>query len=529
MTQSKSSSVLWWGGIRAVMLGMLLSLWINQGYGIPVGGKWMPADGAVLSIIPSTMPATCGNANGSMSIAVTGGTAPYQYSIDNGVTWQTSPDFPNLTGGLYTVDVQDAAVPANTGSVGVGIGNIAGPTAFLQPIAATCANNDGQIDVITITGTPPFQFSANNGPFGTNNLVGGLASGNQSITIKDNNGCLVTESTNVPLNNNLTLAMGPGATICQGKSSMLTLTTNATAFSWSPAASLDNPKLPQPNASPAATTTYTVAAALGVCVETGTETITILPAPTPTATATASLCYGQSVQLQGGGGVSYQWSPATYLSSTTIPDPVVQQPQKSITYSLNVTGVNGCTSVQPALTLVVVTPPPVVFAGDDTAILVGQTLPLDAVDVDNSGFTSYQWSPAIGLDNPSIRDPVATITGDITYMVMATTPAGCSATASIKILAVTVSDIVVPNAFSPNGDGRNDVFRVHAIGIKDFKYLRVFNRWGQQVFYGVSEGAGWDGTVGGNAQPMGTYVWVAMGLDFSGKVVERQGTVILVR
>ena len=120
--------------------------------------------------------------------------------------------------------------------------------------------------------------------------------------------------------------------------------------------------------------------------------------PKPTATPTASLCYGQSVQLQGGGGVSYQWSPATYLSSTTIPDPVVQQPQKSITYSLNVTGVNGCTSVQPALTLVVVTPPPVVFAGDDTAVLVGQTLPLDAVDVDNSGFTSYQWSPAIGLD-----------------------------------------------------------------------------------------------------------------------------------
>jgi hypothetical protein len=70
---------------------------------------------------------------------------------------------------------------------------------------------------------------------------------------------------------------------------------------------------------------------------------------------------------------------------------------------------------------------------------------------------------------------------------------------------------------------------VHSIGIKEFKYFRIFNRWGQQVFYGVNEGAGWDGFVGGNAQPMGTYVWVAMGLDFSGKVVERQGTVILVR
>jgi len=57
----------------------------------------------------------------------------------------------------------------------------------------------------------------------------------------------------------------------------------------------------------------------------------------------------------------------------------------------------------------------------------------------------------------------------------------------------------------------------------------VFNRWGQRVFYTTNEGAGWDGTVGGQAQPLGTYVWTSMGLDFSGRVVERQGTVILVR
>jgi gliding motility-associated-like protein len=525
MTQSKFPSVLWRGKIRAVMLAMLLSLLAGRGYGL---GKFV-----VLTMTTQTdTTATCGNSNGSITVTsvMGGGTLPYQYSINGGLTFQSSPTFGNLAGGSYTIEVRDAATPTpNTGSVAVLMGDIPGPQIALQPFPASCANNDGQVDVIITGGTAPFLFAADAGPFLASNPVGGLVSGLQTITVKDANGCVAMESTFVPLNSNLTLLMGAGATICQGTDTPLTLTTNATAFFWSPSASLNDSNLSEPVASPAATTTYTLTASLGICVGTGTETVTVLPAPIPTATPSATTCYGQSVQLQGSGGVSYQWSPATYLSSTTVPDPVVQQPLKSVAYSLNVTGANGCTSIAPAITLVEVAPPPVVFAGDDTAVLVGQTLPLDAIDVNNTGFSTYQWSPAIGLDNPSIQDPVATITTDITYTVTATTPAGCLGTASIKILAVTMSDIVVPNAFTPNGDGHNDVFRVHAIGIKDFKYLRVFNRWGQQVFYGASEGAAWDGTVGGQAQPMGTYVWMTMGLDFSGRVVERRGTVILVR
>ncbi|HET6253173.1 MAG TPA: gliding motility-associated C-terminal domain-containing protein [Puia sp.] len=488
------------------------------------------SEGATLILTSNTVAGTCGNNNGSISIIASGGNGNYQYSIDGGVTWQPSNTFNNLAGGVYNFAVQDNATPPNTGTISVALGNIAGPQVLIQPIPATCANNDGELDLIITGGTPPFQISVDGVSYGTGNLVGGLGSGNRFVAVQDNNGCLVSQLTNIPLNNDLTLATGPGATVCRGTSSPLTLTTNATAFSWSPATSLDNPKAAQPNASPATTTTYTVLAALGVCVASGTETITVLPAPTPTATpGAATICYGQSVQLQGGGGVSYQWEPSTYLSGTTIPNPMVQAPQKSVTYSLTVTGVNGCKSVEPAVVLVVVTPPPVVFAGDDTAILVGQTLPLNAIDVNNSGFTSYQWLPVIGLDNPSIEDPVATITGDITYIVTATTAQGCSGTDSIHIKAVTMSDIVVANAFTPNGDGRNDVLRVHSIGIKDFKYFRVFNRWGQQVFYTTNEGAGWDGWTGGQVQPAGTYVWVAMGLDFSGRVVERRGTVILLR
>jgi gliding motility-associated-like protein len=504
-----------------VTLGMLLSLWLNRGYGIPVGG-------GTLSLSSNTTPSTCGNNNGTISITVlSGGTPPYQYSM-NGGPFQASNTFNNLVGNVYSFAVEDAANPPNTGTISVPLGNLAGPQVSIQSIGATCANNDGELDVTINGGDPPYQVSVEGVSYGNSNLIGGLSSGNQFVSVQDNNGCLVTQTVNIPLNNNLTLFMGPGATICQGTSSMLTLTTNATAFSWSPAAGLDNPGIAQPNASPGASTTYTVSAALGVCVMTGTETITVLPAPVAVATGSDTICYGQSVQLEGSGGVSYQWAPATYLSSTTIPNPVVQTPQKSLTYTLNVTDANGCMSIEPGVVMVEVTTP-VVFAGNDTAVLIGQTVPLDAVDIDKSGFTNFQWSPALGLDDPSIQNPVATVTGDITYTVTASTPTGCSATASIKIVAVTVSDIAVPNAFTPNGDGHNDVLRVHLIGIKDFKYFRVFNRWGQQVFFSSDPGAGWDGTVGGQVQPLGTYVWMALGLDFSGRAVTRQGTVILIR
>ncbi|HTR30878.1 MAG TPA: gliding motility-associated C-terminal domain-containing protein [Puia sp.] len=518
---SANRSVLWYRGLRAVMLGGMLSLVWGRGYGM--------GEALVLTFSTATTPEICGNGQGTATVTVLNDVGPFEFSIDGGATWQASGTFSNLTQGVYTVMAYEVANPANSGSVGVTITNIAGPTAFLQPFPATCVNNDGEIDVTTLTGTPPFQYQLDNGSFGPGNLIGGVSGGNHSVTIKDNNGCMVTEFTNVPLTNNLTLTMGPGATICQGSSSMLTLMSNATAYSWAPAASLNNPSVAQPSASPQSTTTYTVTATLGVCTTTGPETITVLPAPHPTATPVAQLCYGQSTQLQGAGGVTYQWSPATYLNSTTVPNPVVTAPQKSITYSLNVTDAAGCSSLQPALVLVVVTPPPVVFAGDDTAILLGQTLQLDAVDVNGAGFTSYSWSPAIGLDNPSIQDPVATVTGDMTYVVTASTVAGCTGTDTIRIKAVTASDVVVPNAFSPNGDGRNDILRPHAIGIKDFKYFRVFNRWGQMVFSTTNEGEGWDGRVAGQVQPLGTYVWVVMGLDFAGKPVERRGTVVLVR
>jgi gliding motility-associated-like protein len=223
------------------------------------------------------------------------------------------------------------------------------------------------------------------------------------------------------------------------------------------------------------------------------------------------------------------WSPATYLSDSTSPDPMVEQPSSTVTYHLTVTGTNGCSSVDSAATTVVVSAPPKVSAGNDTAVVVGQPLQLNAVDVDGSGFTSYVWSPAQGLSDPNIADPTTVVTGDITYTVVASTASGCSATGTIVIGAATTTGILVPNAFTPNhGGGGNDILKVNTFGVQ-LKYFRVYSRWGQLVFATADAGAGWDGSIGGQPAVTGAYVWMAAGVDNHGRPVERNGTVLLIR
>jgi len=257
--------------------------------------------------------------------------------------------------------------------------------------------------------------------------------------------------------------------------------------------------------------------------------VTVLPAPVATAGISDTICPGKSVQLQGSGGGQYQWSPATYLSDSTSADPTVEQPESTVAYHLTVTDANGCSSVNPAITTVVVTPPPKVFAGDDTSVVIGQPLQLNAVDVDSSGFTSYAWSPAQGLSDPNIADPTTVVTAEITYTVVATTPSGCSATGTIVIEAVTTIDIIVPNAFTPNNDGHNDILKVITFGIQSLKYFRVYNRWGQLVFNSSNEGVGWNGSISGQPAPTGAYVWMAAGVDYQGRPMQKEGTVLLIR
>ncbi|HEV7330097.1 MAG TPA: PKD domain-containing protein [Flavisolibacter sp.] len=186
--------------------------------------------------------------------------------------------------------------------------------------------------------------------------------------------------------------------------------------------------------------------------------------------------------------------------------------------SLRATATNGCQSQAHTVPLTI--NEAIAFAGRDTAVIQGQPFQLQG-----SGLGSFLWTPAIGLSDPTIADPVATLQHDQQYILTTVTQEGCTAKDTVMIRTFVGPAVYVPSAFTPNGDGKNETLRPVYVGIKEVKQFAVFNRWGQKVFSTREMGRGWQGR---DALP-GTYVWVIEAVDASGKAVVEKGTVILIR
>lgn len=256
----------------------------------------------------------------------------------------------------------------------------------------------------------------------------------------------------------------------------------------------------------------------------------VIPPPVAHAGRDTIICFGNTLRLNGSGGSIYHWSPPAYLSNPEIANPVVRIPVAgTFNYILNVTGAGGCKALKTDTVSVTILPQAKVFAGRDTSIAVNQPLQLNAIDVNNSGFLNYTWSPPIGLNNPIIKNPVAILDKSIKYRVIARTAAGCEATDDIDIKVFLKADLYVPTAFTPNGDGLNDFAVVIPVGMKELKYFSIYNRWGELVFTTTDHSIGWNGIYKGKPQDSNAFVWIAMAIDYTGNVVRRKGTVTLIR
>ncbi len=163
-------------------------------------------------------------------------------------------------------------------------------------------------------------------------------------------------------------------------------------------------------------------------------------------------------------------------------------------------------------------------AGADTIIAIGQPLQLNG-----SGGTYYNWSPAYGLSDVSVADPVAVIEKDTKYILTVSTSAGCPSSDTIAVKAYQGPELYVPSAFTPNGDGLNDILRFVPVGMTDILYFRIFNRYGQMVFSSTDPQKGWDGRINGMEQASNSYVWMIAGKDYLGNIVKRKGVVTLIR
>ncbi len=166
------------------------------------------------------------------------------------------------------------------------------------------------------------------------------------------------------------------------------------------------------------------------------------------------------------------------------------------------------------------------FAGNDTVIVKGEYINFNA-----EGGITYLWTPDTLLNNPNVNDPTGRFyeEGYYPYNVHITSMNNCEGDDSIIVRVVGKESYFVPNAFTPNGDGMNDVFRPRAVGYRSVEYFSVFNRFGQMVYESKDFAQGWDGTFNGNQADMGTYMYMLKMIDRFGKPVNVKGDVILMR
>jgi gliding motility-associated-like protein len=346
--------------------------------------------------------------------------------------------------------------------------------------------------------------------------------------------CKNTASVKINVVDKVTLFTSNDTTVCRTDNAMLNISTDALYFAWTsdPPSLITTTNIKNPTVlSTAPITTYRIKASISnKCFKENDIIVKTVPYPAPLVTTDAPICFGNNAQLNASGGAFYKWSPGIYLSNQNIENPIVINPLKTTTYTVSVTDTLGC----PKLVTKPITVDVIKIIADagptDTSIVLDQPLFLNAT-TNITGVVNYSWvTPNTWLSDINIKNPVATPPNNITYKVVATNSIGCksSDTINVKVFFLT-PDIYIPSAFTPDPDGKNDLFRPIALGIKSLESFSVYNRWGLLLYTTNKINEGWDGKYKGKTQDPGTYVWQANATDYRNKKISRKGTVILIK
>jgi gliding motility-associated-like protein len=205
---------------------------------------------------------------------------------------------------------------------------------------------------------------------------------------------------------------------------------------------------------------------------------------------------------------------------------------QSGTYYITGAAAGGCASTQSVQVVVKVNKAPAGVRLAPVSTTANTPTQLTARDL-GIGYT-YQWYPPVGINFSNIQNPTFNYNKDTTYTITLTPLDGTCPTVDTLTVKITNDTLLksalnVPNAWSPNGDGRNDKLYPLTINMKELKYFRVYNRWGQLMFETSTLGAGWDGTFNGQPQVMDVYTWIVDATGLDGVHYKQAGNSILMR
>lgn len=352
-----------------------------------------------------------------------------------------------------------------------------------------------------------------------------------SLTVTNSSGCTDTVSTTVEAYPIPTVSAGPDQEICLGTGEALAAS-GADRYQWTPSATLSCADCAAPIANPTAPTRYVVTGTtIHGCSNTDSVMVTVVYPFEMAHFGGDTLCIGKSTRMAASGAHHYQWSPAAGLNDATSPTPVAT-PQATTNYMVVGFDDKNCFT-DTGYVRVVVYPIPTVDAGNDKTINVGQTV--DLIPVISPDVTNVTWSPTGSIfraDYPGITVKPRETT---TYQVVATNPGKCTASDQVTVYVIcNGSNVFVPNTFSPNGDGSNDVFYPRGTGLFNIKTLRIFNRWGEMVFERSNfnandQNSGWDGTYRGAKLNPDVFVYIMEVRCDNNSTINYKGNITLIR
>ncbi len=358
---------------------------------------------------------------------------------------------------------------------------------------------------------------------GQNYTVAGV----YNVILSSTSGCDSIATLNLLVNPTPgTPSVGPGTVYCQYETSSplaADVTTAGNHLVWYPSATggTGSSTAPVPATSVPGTTQYYVSQANGFCEGPRVPiTVTVNSKPALGADRALRICSGKTANLN----ILYNTT-GNQTDWTMGQQPVTDPAAVNIAglYQIITTGSSGCRDT--ALVNLAINPPVIANAGNDADVEYNFPHQLSG-----SGGLHYQWAPGFPiLNNSHIANPVATLTDDQLFVLIVKDDIGCTANDTVKLRVLKGPSFYVPTAFTPNGDGLNDLFGPTTVGMKTLDFFRIFNRYGELIFETRDLFKKWDGTFKGKKQDIGNYAWYLRGTDRKGVVKTMKGNVMLIR
>lgn len=352
-----------------------------------------------------------------------------------------------------------------------------------------------------------------------------------SLTVTNSLGCSDTAYSQVEAYPIPVVSAGGDVISCYGTGKTIQVT-GADTYQWSPAEGLSCNDCDAPVANPDTATDYIITGTtIHGCSAKDTIHVSVAKPIHVTGSQADSLCKGSAISLSVQGASSYQWYPSDGLSSSTA-NQVIARPDHTVTYEIVGFDNVGCFTDTFRIPVKVYNIP-TVEAGPDVTMNVGQSI--DLIPEISNDVVSATWSPTGGIyrsDWPSITVKPNTTT---TYTIDVKNAGGCMARDSRTIYVICDgANVFIPNTFSPNGDGINDVFFVRGTGLFNIKTARIFNRWGEMVYQKSNirpndQNSGWDGTYKGRKLTPDVYVYIIEITCDNNTVLMYKGNIALIK